>query len=185
MALVKEGDPTRRQVSMVKSVIPSQSVITIREAVPADSRAIAAIIRAQGIFAHLNNEAYAQAHVEALLEQSCREQTNTVLVAELAGGEVVGYVAVHWFPNFLVGNTGYISELFIHPAMTGKGVGGKLLDDIKDKAIRRGCVCLTLVNLRNRESYQRSFYAKHGWRERQEAANFILDLPTYHGSAIE
>ncbi|HLZ61661.1 MAG TPA: GNAT family N-acetyltransferase [Ktedonosporobacter sp.] len=170
---------------MAQSVIPSESVITIREAVLADSKAIAAIIRAQGQFAHLNDEAYAQAHVAALLGQSRREQTNTVLVAELAGGEVVGYVAVHWFPNFLVGNTGYISELFIHPAATGKGIGGKLLDDIKEEAIRRGCVCLTLVNLRNRESYQRSFYAKHGWRERQEAANFILDLPSADKLAIE
>ena len=33
-----------------------------------------------------------------------------------------------------------------------------------------------LINLRKRESYQRQFYAKQGWDERVDAANFILPL---------
>jgi GNAT superfamily N-acetyltransferase len=163
----------------------SQLLLTIREAVPADSEAIAAIIRAQGLFAHMNDKEYAQAHVATLLEHSCREQTNLVLVAEQAAGSIVGYAAVHWFPNFLVGHTGYVSELFVHPAATGQGVGGKLLDEVKEEAVKRGCVCLTLVNLRNRESYRRSFYAKHGWRERSEAANFVFDLPIASRQVIQ
>ena len=33
-----------------------------------------------------------------------------------------------------------------------------------------------LVTSRNWESYQRGFYVKQGWREREEVANFICDL---------
>ena len=170
---------------MVQSLKSLPLTITIREAVQEDSWAIAAIIRAQGHFANMNDEAYANQQVATLLEQSSHEQSNTVVVAELADGQVVGYCATHWFLNLLVGNTGHISELFIHPSATGQGIGGKLLDVIKDEAIKRGCVCLTLINLRNRESYQRSFYAKHGWRERTEAASFILDLPVARDLAIK
>jgi len=33
-----------------------------------------------------------------------------------------------------------------------------------------------LLNMRKRESYQRNFYQKHGWEERPDAANFVLQL---------
>lgn len=35
---------------------------------------------------------------------------------------------------------------------------------------------LQLINFRHRESYERSFYTKHGWEERPLAANFALYL---------
>jgi len=33
-----------------------------------------------------------------------------------------------------------------------------------------------LVNMRHRESYERQFYSKQGWKERAEAANFVYPL---------
>jgi hypothetical protein len=30
--------------------------------------------------------------------------------------------------------------------------------------------------MRDRESYQRAFYAKDGWQEREDAANFVFDM---------
>jgi hypothetical protein len=54
----------------------------------------------------------------------------------------------------MAGAEGYVSELFVRePA--------------------RGCTRLSLINLRQRESYRRQFYVKAGWQERGTAANFI------------
>jgi hypothetical protein len=48
---------------------------------------------------------------------------------------------------------------------------------VKEEAKSRGCSRLSLLNMRDRESYQRAFYAKDGWEERTDAANFVFDLP--------
>jgi hypothetical protein len=51
-----------------------------------------------------------------------------------------------------------------------------LLDAIESEARARGCTRLSLINLRQRESYRRQFYVKAGWQERGTAANFIYAL---------
>jgi GNAT superfamily N-acetyltransferase len=68
-----------------------------------------------------------------------------VLVAERGDGHVVGYIDAHWFPNLLHGHEGYISELFIHPAETGRGIGGQLLAAIKECAIKRVYALCSLI----------------------------------------
>jgi GNAT superfamily N-acetyltransferase len=52
-------------------------------------------------------------------------------------------------------------------------VGRRLLSAIESEARGRGCQRLSLINLRNRESYRRQFYLKAGWSERSDAANFV------------
>ncbi len=89
----------------------------------------------------------------------------------------MGYAAVHWLPYlFMPGPEGFVSELFIDDEARGQGIGTKLLESVKQEAQARGCTRLSLINLRDRESYQRGFYAKLGWQERPDAANFILRL---------
>ena len=56
----------------------------------------------------------------------------------------------------------------------GRGLDTQLLESVKQEAQARGCTRLSLINLRDRESYQRGFYAKLGWQERPDAANFIF-----------
>ena len=58
----------------------------------------------------------------------------------------------------------------------GQGIGSRLLEAVKAEAKRRGCSRLQLVNFRQRESYQRGFYAKAGWEERPDGASFVLYL---------
>ena len=90
---------------------------------------------------------------------------------------MVGYAAVHWLPYLLLaGPEGYVSELFVRDSEQGKGVGTKLLEVVKREAEERGCSRLMLLNMRYRESYQRGFYKKLGWQEREDAANFVLQL---------
>ena len=89
----------------------------------------------------------------------------------------MGYISVHWLPYlFLEGPEGYISELFIRDNQRGKGIGGKLLSIVKEEAMERGCSRLSLLNGHNRESYERNFYLKKGFIERDKMANFILKL---------
>jgi GNAT superfamily N-acetyltransferase len=122
-----------------------------------------------------------QAQIASYLERCQREKTHTILVAERERGhnqgEVLGYVAVHWYPHLMRGNDGYVSELFVHPNATGHGIGTLLLDTIKTSALERNCTRLLLMNGRTRESYTRQFYAKRGWVELRDAAFFSLTLP--------
>jgi GNAT superfamily N-acetyltransferase len=152
--------------------------ITIREATLEDAGAIDTILRAIGWYERINKEAatHTQAQVMQRLEQCQREGTHTLLVAELADGTIAGYSAVHWFPALARGIDGYVSELFVHPSVSGRGIGTLLLDTIKEHASRRGCARLILMNRRDRESYRRGFYASHGWEELREGAFFTLTL---------
>jgi hypothetical protein len=56
-------------------------------------------------------------------------------------------------------------------------VGAAVLTAAQTEAAQRGCVRLSLLNGKQRESYQRSFYQKHGWEERPFMANFIFWMP--------
>nr|RNJ69245.1 MAG: N-acetyltransferase [Leptolyngbya sp. IPPAS B-1204] len=79
-------------------------------------------------------------------------------------------------PKFLSAPEGFVSELFVDQAHRGQGIGSLLLDTVQTEARVRGCSRLMLVNSRERESYQRQFYQKQGWIERENIANFIYKL---------
>jgi GNAT superfamily N-acetyltransferase len=155
--------------------------VQIRKAVPTDAGAIADILRelgAQGWFPHLAGEPQevTVARTAGHLERGVSSPDHSTYVAE-AGGEVVGYVAVHWVPYFLLpGPEGYISELFIREKARGQGIGTRLLEVVKEEARARGCFRLNLENRRDRESYQRAFYRKRGWEERTHMAGFVYWL---------
>jgi GNAT superfamily N-acetyltransferase len=157
----------------------NQSELIIREARQEDAVLIATILRAQGLFGHINNEALevTEQRVRQQLELASGETScNTILVAERTNRGVVGYVAVHWFPNLMRGLDGYVSELFVHPDDHGNGSGSCLLNAVQDYAVKRGCVRLMLMNRRIRESYQRGFYRKQGWEELPDGAMFVRTL---------
>ena len=106
-----------------------------------------------------------------------KDPCHNIYIAE-KGNEVVGYVSVHWvFYAILPGPEGYISELFVSEAERGQGVGNLLLEEVKKQAKIRGCSRLMLVNNRNRLSYEKEFYKKNGFIEREHIANFIFPLP--------
>jgi len=152
----------------------------IRPAASADVPAIAAIIRGLGWFSYVNDESTAETETRIMehLRMCVADDSHSVLVAEGAGGAILGYVAVHWLPYLMLpGPEGYISELFVAESAQGAGLGSKLLEMVKDMAIGRGCSRLMLVNRKTRESYKRGFYRKLGWEEREEFANFVLHLP--------
>ena len=151
----------------------------IRKASVDDARELALLLQGIGWF-----EKFSAGKIDALteqvrarLEQCLMDDSHLILVAEDADGKIAGYGSVHWLPYlFMSGPEGYVSELFVSAAARGRGVGQELLGVIEKAGRARGCQRLSLINLRNRESYQRQFYSKAGWRERGEAANFIYLL---------
>jgi GNAT superfamily N-acetyltransferase len=153
----------------------------IRSAQLEDAETLAALILGLGQFGHhfagLSEEGSRQ-RVAWLLKQCLEDSSHSVYVAVDAAGALAGYTAVHWLPYlFLPGPEGYVSELFIAEAVRGHGIGGRLLEAVIHEARARDCSRLSLLNMRDRESYERGFYAKQGWQERPDAANFILRLP--------
>ncbi len=151
----------------------------IRRAEPSDADAIADLLRALNTFHALEGmppEAV-RAQVTRNLDRCLADSSHSVYVAVEAGGSIAGYAAVHWLPYlFLPGPEGFVSELFVDEAARGQEIGTQLLEVVKREAAGRDCSRLSLLNMRQRESYRRGFYGKRGWEERPEAANFILRL---------
>jgi N-acetylglutamate synthase-like GNAT family acetyltransferase len=152
--------------------------IHIRKAQLQDVNALTKLLRSLGWFACLASEANEsdRERVAHHLTLCNSDNSHSIYVAE-ENGEVIGYIAIHWLPYlFLTAPEGYISELFVSETARGQGIGTQLLEVAKEEAQARGCSRLMLVNSRSRESYQRQFYEKQGWQEREEMANFVYLL---------
>jgi GNAT superfamily N-acetyltransferase len=154
--------------------------IQIRKLTGQDAPQIAELLRDIGWFETFNAESLTAAsrRVRSRIEQCLADNSHSAFAAQSPDGKIVGYGSVHWLPYlFLQGPEGYVSELFVRQSARGQGIGRELLKTIETEANARGCVRLSLINLRNRESYLRQFYVKAGWEERPEAANFIYRIP--------
>lgn len=110
------------------------------------------------------------------LESLITEENALLLVAEL-GGEVVGYIHGKIVTYLLfAGREMFVSELFVMDTARGKGIGRALMHSIETEAIKQKCFRISVLNMRERESYKRGFYPSLGYEERTHAANFIKRL---------
>jgi GNAT superfamily N-acetyltransferase len=152
--------------------------VHVRDARTDDAPAVDGVLRSFGWFDHLDEmpTADTQARIADTIARCSSAGDNTLLVAESHGGEVVGCLFVHWLPNLIFGGEGYVSELFVRLEARGRGAGSGLLEAAKRLGVERGCLRLTLFNRKERESYQRGFYPKQGWVERDDAALFMYYL---------
>jgi GNAT superfamily N-acetyltransferase len=144
-----------------------------------DAPALAGFLKGMNYFHRLETLSLAQveAQVDRHLKLCLADDSHSIHLAEDAGGAILGYTNVHWLPYlFLAGPEGYVSELFVAESARGRGIGTQLLEAVKAEGKARNCARLSLLNMRGRESYQRAFYAKDGWQERDDAANFVFDL---------
>jgi len=112
--------------------------------------------------------------VSRQLELCLASDSHSVYVAVTSSGDIAGYGSVHWLPTlFMPGPEGFVTELFVKSSARGYGLGAALLEAFIAEGKQRGATRLSLLNNRHRESYQRGFYRKQGWQEREALANFI------------
>ena len=154
--------------------------IRIRQAQTGDVAAIVDVVKSIDFLSAIYPDESIETTRSRVLSQLslCKaDGSHLILVAESSSGEIAGYISAHWLPYLIfAGPEGYVSELFVKERLRGRGVGTRLLEAIKTEAEKRGCSRLMLLNMRNRPSYQRQFYSKHGWQERPDVANFVLPL---------
>jgi GNAT superfamily N-acetyltransferase len=168
---------SRKKLTRIKEQTMEYS---IRKAQAGDAQALAELVRDIGWFAHVNAELPedTRERVKRHLGLNLADDSHTVYLAVDGTGWLLGFAAVHWLPYMILsGPEGYVSELFVRAAARGKGVGGRLLDAVKEDARRRGCSRLSLLNNETRESYVRGFYQKHGWEERGVMKNMVYRFP--------
>jgi GNAT superfamily N-acetyltransferase len=166
-------------VSSCHSWYSDSMTVQIRTANAEDAQSLAELLKDIGWFESFKNEPIdtATRRVRRHIEQCLADNSHSIFVAQAPDGAIVGYGSGHWLPYlFLQGPEGYVSELFVRESARGQGVGKELLRKIETEAQARGCSRLSLINLRNRESYMRQFYVKAGWEERSDAANFIYQI---------
>jgi GNAT superfamily N-acetyltransferase len=118
--------------------------------------------------------------VEATLQiHACLadESNHSVYVARGEKDDVQGYLSVHWipFPAF-PGLEGYVSDLIVASKARGQGLGRELILAVEEEANAKGAERLMLNNRKCAESYDRQFYAKLGFTERIDFANFVKSL---------
>lgn len=70
----------------------------------------------------------------------------------------------------------YISELFVSENSKGKGYGTALLNFAIETGKSLKCKRIMLNNGKETESFLRNFYKNHNFIERENMANFILNL---------
>lgn len=153
--------------------------VTIRAVTLEDSEQLAALLRGIGWFKAFEQEtaAASEARVRRHLELCLANNSHSLYAAEDDNGRIIGFVAVHWLPYLIfAGPEGFVSELFVAESVRGQGVGKQLLQTVEAKARQLGCVRLSLLNGRQRESYARQFYTKLGWEERPDMANLVRYL---------
>ena len=149
---------------------------TIRPAQVPDAAGLAVLLQGIGWFASYQTGTH-DAHAAQLAPLLASNEQQLQLVAVNKDGDVLAYCAVHWLPlAILQGWEGYVSELFVADSARGMGIGSQLLDTVTIAAREKGCKRLWLVNNRDRDSYQRNFYAQHGWQEQPQAARFVRTL---------
>jgi GNAT superfamily N-acetyltransferase len=153
--------------------------IEVRAARAEDANSLADFLRELNHFRRLEGRTTesVRAQVRDGLRLCLADSSHSVHLAQDTNGRILGYASVHWLPYlFLPGPEGYVSELFVASDARGQGIGTRLLEAVKSEAATRNCSRLSLLNMRDRESYQRAFYAKDGWEERTVAANFIFEM---------
>lgn len=158
---------------------PVMLEIAIRPMRTSDAPHVAQILRATGWFEHMANETVerTESRIENHIALCHGQRGHSGYVAEVRNGNVVGYALVHWLPSlFLPSPEGYLSDLFVHDAFRGIGIGRKLLDVAVQEAKNRGCSRLSLITNRSRETYGRGYYRKAGWVEREGMACFVFTL---------
>ncbi len=133
--------------------------ITIRKARAADAAAIARLANLFGALEGDADDLFSEAIV--LRDGFGPKLAFEVLLAEQEG-RAIGYALFDEFYNSEIPGRGiWLSDLFVDPALRGRGLGKRLMAAVAHEAVARNCVSLWW-GVRNRNTKARAFYATLG-----------------------
>jgi ribosomal protein S18 acetylase RimI-like enzyme len=142
--------------------------VKVRRARPGDAAAVVALCRQLGYTPD-------ERGFDETFAQVVRHPEAAVFVAT-DGPKVLGYLALSQRPQIRLGfRIACIDDLCVDAKSRGAGIGSELLKAALDHARSIGCRRVELHTRRTRESYQRGFYAAHGFVE-VDSAVMRLDL---------
>ncbi len=149
----------------------------IRRATIEDAKELSELIHSLETFSAMQGLSLVELQSVTLDLLSENKDNSNYLIWVAATPKIVAYVVMHIMPNILYSaNDAFISELFVDKGARGQGLGSKLLDVATKEARKRNCFRIQLLNIKNREAYQRGFYKKQAWRERKSVAVFRNEL---------
>jgi N-acetylglutamate synthase-like GNAT family acetyltransferase len=155
---------------------PLPAGLAVRRARPGDAAQVLELIRQLGYSP--DERSY-----DETFAQVVRHPEAAVFVAA-EGLHLVGYLALSQRPQIrLGGRVAVIDELVVDEHRRSDGIGSALVDAALGYARGLGCRRVELVTHRSRESYQRGFYAGHGFVEADSAVLRLdpLSPPTRGG----
>ena len=134
----------------------------IRPARPADGPAFVALVRAFADFEKLSPPDDA-AGARLLADAFGERRRFDLLVAEV-DGRVQGYALFfEAYSTFRAAPTLWLEDLFVHPAVRGRGIGRAMMQEVARTAVARGCERFEWSVLDWNEGAQR-FYRSIGAR---------------------
>lgn len=149
------GAGERRKIA---SLTGNLQGVQIRRARPGDVAPVAALVKQLGY-------APDERGFDETFAQVVRHPEAAVFVAA-DGPRVIGYLALSQRPQIrLGGRIASIDDMCVDDRRRGAGVGGALLKAALEYARAIGCKRVEVTSRRARESYQRGFYAAHGFVE--------------------
>ena len=123
-----------------------------------------------------NNEKIEKTKIS--LEKSISNDENILIVCINSETDLVmGFINVHIldFP-LLQGKELYISDLVVKGEQRGRGIGTALIHYAEKIAIENNCVRMMLNNYKDSKAYEKEFYKKKEFIERENIANFVKNL---------
>jgi ribosomal protein S18 acetylase RimI-like enzyme len=147
--------------------------VSIRQAVAADADLVAPLFDA---YRQFYRQPADLPRARRFLAERLLQRQSTVLVAETADGEAVGFVQLYpCFSSIRVAPIFILSDLFVAQSARGGGVGRSLMEAAARFARATGAVGLELATARTNAPAQR-LYESLGWQRDEAFYQYGLDL---------
>jgi GNAT superfamily N-acetyltransferase len=115
--------------------------------------------------------------LQGILKMKESHRRPTILAAFTGDEFIVGCLLVHWLYELWADHPeALISSLYVGQAWRNQGVGTCLLQAGVSIATRFSCSRLWLESNRLNPAYLKQFYAKRGWKERDDLSVFEFEL---------
>jgi ribosomal protein S18 acetylase RimI-like enzyme len=147
--------------------------VSIRQAAAADADLVAPLFDA---YRQFYRQPADLPRARRFLAERLLQRQSTVLVAQAADGEAVGFVQLYpCFSSIRAAPAFILSDLFVAPSARGGGVGRLLMEAAARFARSTGAVGLELATAKTNAPAQR-LYESLGWQRDEAFYQYGLDL---------